>query len=91
MQQFLQVFALINPLIEGEATKERIKLIKGCFVHISAFKESKVELKEMIGQVAIELINSFSSPNYKTRTMSEGILKDLAALLNEQNSLEYLF
>jgi len=78
-------------LIEGEATKERIKLIRGCFVQISDFRESKAELKEMIGQVAIELINSLSCANYKTRTLSEGILKDLAALLNSQNSLEYLF
>jgi len=30
----MQVFSHINPMIEGEATKERVKLIKGCVVQL---------------------------------------------------------
>ena len=71
-----------------------MRLIKAYGLQLSKFSEDPANtaaIKEMVRLIAIELITSFNSPNFKIRKLVEESLSQISDMLNNLGCLDHLF
>jgi hypothetical protein len=86
IDELLQIHKELTPLIEGQATKQRLRLIQAYIEQIKTFTiENKECTLDQVGVLLkhyiIELINSMSNTNLKIRTLSQAIFTDICFLM----------
>ena len=91
LEELVQIQKEINPLLVGQASKQRVMLIQSYVLQMNKFKENPALMINILKSVVIDLITGYSSPNNKLRTLSEEVITSIFNLLNELKSLPQLF
>lgn len=78
----------------GQASKQRVMLIKSYITQMQKFKGDPAntqQIIELLKVVIIDLIGGYSSSNNKLRMLAEEVFSSLFDLLSELNVLPQLF
>jgi hypothetical protein len=88
----------ISPIVEAQATKQRLVLIRAYVEQIKKFandssKECKLEqVGEMLKQFIIELIGAMTNTNLKIRHLAQSLFTDINVLMRAKfNAVNQLF
>lgn len=92
LEELVSIQKEINPLLVGQASKQRVNLIQSYVLQMNKFKESPPALMiDILKTVVIDLITGYSSPNNKLRALSEEVITSIFNLLNELKALPQMF
>ena len=97
IEELNQIHQELTPLVEGHATKQRLRLINAYIKQIKNFiDEDKECTLESVGNLLkhyiIELINSMTNSNLKIRNLAQGIFSDICIIMRERfNAVNQLF
>jgi hypothetical protein len=91
LEELVQIQKEINPLLVGQASKQRVMLIQSYVLQMNKFKEDPALMINILKSVIIDLITGYSSPNNKLRSLSEEVITSIFNLLNELKALPQLF
>lgn len=84
----------LNPLIKGEASKQRLILMKAYVSQMQKYKDdaaSAGHIGELLKLMIVELITAFSHSNNKVRKLSEEIINSVFDLCMHMKALASLF
>jgi hypothetical protein len=89
IEELNQIHQELTPLVEGHATKQRLRLINAYIKQIKNFiDEDKDCTLESVGNLLkhyiIELINSMTNSNLKIRSLAQGIFSDICIIMRER-------
>lgn len=74
--ELIQIQKELNPLLMGQASKQRVMLIQSYVSQMNKFKEDPANtatMIEILKVVIIDLIGGYSSPNNKLRSHAEEV------------------
>lgn len=95
--ELVQIHQELTPLIEGQATKQRLRLINAYIQQIKNFiEEDRSCTLEQVGDLLkhyiIELINSMTNSNLKIRGLAQKIFSDICEIMRSRfNAVNQLF
>ena len=86
IQELLQIHQEVTPLVEGQATKPRLRLISAYISQMKNYVENNEEVsldqvQAILKQYIIELINAMTNTNLKIRAIAEDTFKDICTIM----------
>ena len=86
LQELLQIHQEVTPLVEGQATKPRLRLINAYICQMKNFIENNQDVsldqvQAVLKQYIVELINAMTNTNLKIRGLAESIFKDICSIM----------
>ena len=85
IQELLQIHQEVTPLVEGRATKPRLRLIGAYISQVKNFVDTQEvtldQVQSVLKQYIIELVSAMTNTNLKIRSLAESIFKDISHMM----------
>lgn len=94
IDELFQIQKEINPLLKGQASKQRLMLMQSYIAHLHKFKNDSANISkitDLIKVMIIELITAFTNTNNKIRNLAEGIFRSIFEIVQHLKCIPQLF
>jgi len=97
ISELVEIHTELTPIMEGQATKSRLRLVRAYIEQIKRFVAEKKEASlqavgDLLKHYIIELVTAMGNTNLKIRELANGIFSDICTLMRVNfNAVNQLF
>lgn len=89
VQELVQIHQELTPLVDGQATKPRLRLIKAYINQLTQFLETGVactldQVGALLKHYIIELITAMTNTNLKIRAIAQEVFTEICKIMREK-------